>query len=189
MDAERVDKILIVEDNDHHARALVTALSTFALGIDRAGSVEEARAALLSAPPDLLIVDVALPDGTAFEVLAAARELPRLPPAIAISGRARTQDSFRLAQLGVRTFLAKPFTLPQLATAIQIALTEAPDLDPHLRVMVGRKPVREVEDDVRRVMVREAIARAGGSRRGAARLLSISRQLLQHMLRALDDGS
>jgi two-component system, response regulator RegA len=189
MGAGRVERILVVEDNDHQARALVSALLPFSADVVRANSVEQARAALVVTPPDLLIVDLTLPDGTAFEVLTTARGMPRLPPAIAISGTAGPADSFLLAQLGVRAFLAKPFTLTALAEAMRTALTRAPDLDPLLRVTVGRRPVREVEDEVRRVMVREAVARAGGSRRGAARLLSISRQLLQHIVRALDDGS
>jgi two-component system, response regulator RegA len=48
---------------------------------------------------------------------------------------------------------------------------------------VGRVPLHELEAEVRHAMLGEAIARAEGSRRGAARLLSVSRQLMQHMLR------
>ncbi|WP_437764056.1 helix-turn-helix domain-containing protein [Sorangium sp. So ce764] len=46
-----------------------------------------------------------------------------------------------------------------------------------------RRTSIQVEEQVRTILVDEALARAGGSRRKAAQLLNISRQLLQHSLR------
>jgi transcriptional regulator with PAS, ATPase and Fis domain len=62
-------------------------------------------------------------------------------------------------------------------------MSEPPDLAPHLKSAVGLVPIKSVEQTVRSTMVSEALARGGGSRRAAARVLSISRQLLQHILR------
>jgi DNA-binding NtrC family response regulator len=62
--------------------------------------------------------------------------------------------------------------------------------DIELRAMVregvGQMGVREAELVVRRTMVAEALARSGGNRRAAARMLGVSRQHLQHILRALE---
>jgi hypothetical protein len=47
--------------------------------------------------------------------------------------------------------------------------------------------IHDVEELARGTMVREALARSQGSRTGAARLLRVSRQLLQHILRGIRD--
>lgn len=52
-----------------------------------------------------------------------------------------------------------------------------------LRQTVGHKPLSDVQTEVRAVMLDEALARSQGSRRGAARRLRMSRQLLQYLLR------
>ncbi len=62
-------------------------------------------------------------------------------------------------------------------------IDELPDLTPLLRAVVGRKSVHQVEEQVRATMVAEALARANGNLSSAARMLSISRQLLQHILK------
>jgi two-component system, response regulator RegA len=184
----RAELALVVEDDDRLAQSYAAALAPWAKRIERAASVADARCWLPALRPDLLLVDIALPDGTAADVLNAAQALDRIPAAIVISGSATPVDTFALAQQGARAFLPKPITLAALEAAIATALAGAPDLAPHLRVTVGRRPVREVEDEVRRVMVKEALGQAAGSRRGAARLLAVSRQLLQHMVRALDEA-
>jgi transcriptional regulator with GAF, ATPase, and Fis domain len=51
---------------------------------------------------------------------------------------------------------------------------------------VGQLGLREMEDQVRRSMVEEALSRSAGSRRSAARLLNVTRQTLQHILRKLE---
>ncbi|WP_437598342.1 helix-turn-helix domain-containing protein [Sorangium sp. So ce590] len=85
--------------------------------------------------------------------------------------------------MGVRSFLAKPLRLEELDRAIDDALARPPDLRPQVRAAVGQTSIQEVEEQVRTIMVDEALARAGGGRRKAAQLLNISRQLLQHILR------
>lgn len=52
-----------------------------------------------------------------------------------------------------------------------------------LRASVGERTLAEIEQATRRVMVMEALARAGGTKAGAARILGVSRQFLQHILR------
>ena len=64
-------------------------------------------------------------------------------------------------------------------------LAEPPDLTPYVRASVGIVPLQHIEEHVRHTMLQEALARSGGNRRGAARMLKVSRQLLQHMLRKL----
>jgi DNA-binding NtrC family response regulator len=174
---------LVVEDDERLRSSLVDALGALRFRVVAAASVAEARERLEAATFDLVVLDVALPDGRAVDVLEiVARSVPA-PQVVAMSGAAGPDESFELATLGVRAFLKKPLVLTELEAAVRRALSEPPDLVPHLRSSVGLKPIRSVEESVRATMVDEALARGGGSRRSAAKLLGISRQLLQHILR------
>jgi DNA-binding NtrC family response regulator len=124
-----------------------------------------------------------LADGDAFDVLAALQGCTPAPLVVAISGAATPAQTFRLAELGVRGFVAKPFGLGELREAIRRAGAEPPDLTAAIRAQVGHRAIGEVSSEVRQTMLDEALARTGGSRRHAAALLKISRQLLQYLLR------
>lgn len=179
---ERI-KVAAVEDDAELRDALAAALESPAAEFRGCGTVREALVLLATWRPDIVLLDLTLPDGTAFDVLAVLRRRRPTPVTVAISGTATPPDAFRLAEAGVRAFLAKPFTMADLRAAIERATSVPPDLGLPLRGTVGHRGLQEVESETRDGMVREALARAGGSRRGAARLLRISRQLLQHILR------
>ncbi|AUX34057.1 MULTISPECIES: response regulator [Sorangium] len=174
---------LVVEDDVRLRRALRDALEARGVEVVACASVAEARAALAGGEFQGIIADVMLPDGNAVDVVERAMAYPVAPTIVAISGSASPAVSFRLAQMGVRSFLAKPLRLEELERSIDDALSRPPDLRPQVRAAVGRASIQEIEEQVRATMVDEALARAGGSRRKAAQLLSISRQLLQHILR------
>jgi len=191
---KQIQRLLIIEDDDGLRRTMTAALEGRARSVTACRTVAEALEVLsLSSsssddaalpPPDVIVLDVQLPDGDAFTILDRVAMLPMMPLIIAISGEASADQSFRLAQRGVRAFLPKPFNLAMLEQTVDSARAQGPDLIPHLRAAVGHAPVREVEDMVRQTMVTEALGRTRGSKNGAAKILRISRQLLQHMVRA-----
>jgi two-component system, response regulator RegA len=181
MPGDRLARVLVVEDDPSLMRSLQGALAARCLELRACTTVAEARGAA-GWRADLVICDVVLPDGDAFDVLDALAGAPA-PPVVAISGEAGPDQSFELSQRGVRAFLAKPFSLDGLDRAIDRALATAPELAPIARQVVGKRGLHEVEDELREVMIDQAMAQSGGSRRAAARLLGISRQLLQHALR------
>ena len=174
---------LVVEDDVRLRAALVSAMSAQGFVVREAGSVKDALAELAQSSPGLLLLDVVLPDGRALDVLRAVAQLSPTPRIIAVSGAAGPDESFALAERGVRAYLNKPINLAELEAAVGRVMSEPPDLEPHLKSAVGLVPIKTVEQTVRATMVNEALARGGGSRRAAARVLSISRQLLQHILR------
>jgi DNA-binding NtrC family response regulator len=120
---------------------------------------------------------------------ASAITVSRWPGWSAISGIASAEQAFRLAQLGVRAYLAKPFSLDDLTAAVERILQEAPEFAPLVRASVGRVPMRELQGRVRHLMIDQALARAEGSRSGAARLLDVSRQAVQQVARQRADDS
>jgi len=183
MEASNSLKVLAIEDDAELRRALGDALSSPTTEFRGCGTVRQALRMLADWAPEVLLLDVTLPDGSAFDVLEAVRRREPMPLVVAISGTATPPDAFRLAECGVRAYLQKPFGLDDIRDAIRKARQQAPDLTPLLRGTVGRRPLRDVESDVRDRLVREALARSGGNRSAAARLLRISRQHLQNILR------
>lgn len=147
------------------------------------GSLAELRLAFQEERFNLLLLDFRLQDGISTDFL---RDFPQdipFPVVVSISGEAEPAQAFHLAQLGVRSYLKKPFGLSDVEAAVERALISGSDVAPQLRATVGHRPLAELEGQVRRAMVTEALAQKGGSIRGAAGLLGISRQLLHHILK------
>jgi two-component system, response regulator RegA len=178
-------RLLIVEDDIHLREAIAAAGRSWGMEITEAGSVADARAAL-SCAPDLLLLDVRLPDGSGLECAQAARALTPAPLVIAISGAATPEESFALAQVGVRAFVSKPVTLEGLRQAFLRALETPDDLGVHAVAQVGKVPVQTVTQAVRKAMVRQALALTKGNRTETAALLGVTRQAVQQMIRDLD---
>jgi DNA-binding NtrC family response regulator len=175
---------LIVEDNAGLAATLVDIVRQRATLVNHAGSVAEATRWLEDSQPGLVVLDFKLPDGTGLDVLELLAPRSPQPVVVAVSGEATPEESFRLARAGVRCFLRKPFGLDAIRAALDEALDTSPDPMVEVRGAVGHIGIKELEFEVRRAMVSEALAKSGGSVRGAAALLGISRQLLQHILKA-----
>jgi DNA-binding NtrC family response regulator len=176
----QLKRVLIVED-DAALRPPSRRVTDWGARVLEAGST--GGQALLAAAPDLLLVDLHLPDEPAFTVIEAAAQLWPKPLCVAISGRASPEQAFRLAQLGVRAYVGKPFSLDELQQAVERAYREAPRLESLIAACVGRVPLRELQEHLRKVMVLQALALSEGSRSETARLLAVSRQAIQQMLR------
>lgn len=145
-------------------------------------TIADATALVRSCCPDVMIVDL---DATSFDAFHALLTDPQtLAPAyVVVASDIDPTHAFQLAQLGVRALLKKPLVQAELAEAVRTAIENAPDLTPYLRTVVGHLPIHEIERAARQTMMREALARSHGSKTGAARMLQVSRQLLQHMVR------
>ncbi|WIG97699.1 response regulator [Myxococcus sp. SDU36] len=178
----RIRHLLVVEDASCLARAIEEALRARVERCTHAASLAAARQVLQHDAPDAVILDVSLPDGESIELLAPLCALEPLPHVIAISGTATAEQAFQLAQAGVRAFLPKPLDLARLESVWLETLARPPDLVTALRASAGRVPLHGFESLVRDTLVDEALAKSDGSVRGAAKLLRISRQLLQHIL-------
>ena len=183
MSVVSVSKALIVEDDRNLRRTLARIVATRSDSVRAVSTRRDALKVLCDWRPDLLLLDVRLPDGDAIRLLSEASACAPLPRTIAMSALADAPDGFALGQLGVAVFLRKPLSLADVEAAIDKALTMPPDIAPMIRSAVGTLGLKNVETQVRGTMIEEALSRTGGSRRGAARLLDVSRQFLQHALR------
>jgi DNA-binding NtrC family response regulator len=178
-------RALVVEDDAVLGRAITRALEEWGNEVTWCTTLEDALAASRT-PPDLVIIDVALPDGSGVTL---AQELSRQRPAplvIAMSGRASASEAFQLGSLGVRGYLPKPVSFTDLVATIDSVLETAPDLSPLLVASVGRRGFQDVQEQVRRTMAEQALAVARGNRTEAARLLGVTRQAVQQLIRNFD---
>ncbi|HTO69047.1 MAG TPA: response regulator [Myxococcota bacterium] len=181
------ERVLIVEDHKPLRTAIARAARGWGSEVLEAGTMREGLD-LLGQLPDLVIVDVALPDGHAQPIVEQAVRMRPAPAVVAMSGQASADESFQLARAGARRYLPKPISLEELTRSVEGALRDPPKLDPFVTAHVGNTPLREVQSEVRRVMIEQALAKANNSRSGAARLLDLTRQAVQQIVRELDAG-
>jgi two-component system response regulator RegA len=175
-------RVLIVEDDRALCAAIARLARDWGTEVWQAHSVSEATR-LMAQHPDLMIIDVRLPDGDAFDLVELASRSKPAPVVVATSGQASAEEAFRLGQLGVRAYVSKPFSGESLSAEVEAALRAKPSLEPWITGQVGQTPLREVQNEVRRVMFDQALALSDGSRSGAARLLHVSRQAVQQVMR------
>lgn len=102
-----MQKILCVEDSSVTAQLLKTLLSGYDVTI--AKSLQEARASLAKDKFSLLLLDIELPDGTGFELMAELGDNVRFTPVIFLTGRLDFASKASAFALGADDFIVKPF--------------------------------------------------------------------------------
>lgn len=178
-------RIVVVEDDVDLAQAIARAVVALDPKPEVAGTVAEALLCLQRAPT-LIVCDVGLPDGSGLQVAEAAARMRPMPSIIAISGTATPEEAFALARFGVSGYLQKPLVLSELRQTLDEVLAAPPDLQPLATSWVGRLSMHEVQGRVRRAMVEQALALSDGNRTNASRLLQVTRQAVQQMVRELE---
>ena len=106
-------RILVVEDEDGIRSALVRALTQAGWTANGADTLAAARAAAAAAPPQVLVSDLKLPDGSGLDL---ARELG--VPFVMLSGFATFDDAVAALRLGAADFLTKPAPIRDLKRAL-----------------------------------------------------------------------
>ena len=114
-------RILVVEDHGETLQALSRLLSHFGHDVSVADGAQNARDMISSREFDVLLCDIALPDGNGYDLIAEAKR-KRSVKAVAISGFAATEDVERGRKAGFDFHLAKPVDFHELRTVLgQIA--------------------------------------------------------------------
>jgi len=114
-------RILIVEDDDKLARVIGDNLRFAGYEVRAAGDGREAVVCLRTFQPDLVLLDLMLPDRSGFELCGILRQEGRTPIVI-LSARAQKADKLRGLKLGADDYLTKPFDLDELLARIQAVL-------------------------------------------------------------------
>ena len=116
--------VLVVEDEPQMRRFLGTTLRAREYQVVEAGTAREALAQVAGRNPDVILLDLGLPDGDGLEV---ARQVRRSGPTpiIVISARGREHDKVAALDLGADDYLTKPFGVHELLARIRVALRHA----------------------------------------------------------------
>jgi putative two-component system response regulator len=114
-------RILIVDDDEQVRGLLRRVLAAAGYSIEELSSAEDALARIREDPPDLVLLDLNLPDKSGHEVLEAVRSEPatRLLPVVMITGSASTAERLRAQSVGVTDFLTKPFSSEELLPRVR----------------------------------------------------------------------
>ncbi|HET6628860.1 MAG TPA: hybrid sensor histidine kinase/response regulator [Woeseiaceae bacterium] len=115
-------RILLIEDHVDSANTMAALLQAQCCATEIAGTLEEAVSAVEQHKFDLIVSDLALPDGTGYELI---RKLPHRVPAVALSGLGSPQDRQRSVRAGFVEHLVKPVTISALSSAILRAVNSA----------------------------------------------------------------
>jgi two-component system KDP operon response regulator KdpE len=122
-------KILVIDDEPQIRRALRVGLEQNNYQVFLAASGEEGLDLAASRSPDLVILDLAMPGKSGFDVCRELREWTKVP-IIVLSVRDREEDKIKALDLGADDYLTKPFGIGELlARARAVMRRQVPDED------------------------------------------------------------
>jgi two-component system KDP operon response regulator KdpE len=126
------DTVLVVEDDPQMRRYLRTTLAGQGYRLVEAETLSDGGRRAAESTPDLVLLDLGLPDGDGLALLALLRTWTRVP-VIVLSARGREADKVAALDRGADDYLTKPFGAGELHARIRVALrharaaTRAPD--------------------------------------------------------------
>jgi len=164
-------RILVVDDERAIRRYLHVALNAQGYTVYEANSGKEAINSAIADRPDLIILDLGLPDLDGIEVTRQLREWSKIP-IIVLSVRERETDKISALDVGADDYLTKPFSTGELMARMRAALrhTTQSAVDPvfeidNLKVDLTRRQVKidneeisltPTEYDLLRILVQNA---------------------------------
>jgi DNA-binding NtrC family response regulator len=131
-------KALIVEDDESFRTSLEGLVRSEGFEVRGARTLEEAREALDDVPPDLLLIDLVMPDGNGLELLRARGAGDA--DGIVVTGYPSVDSAVEALRVGARDYLTKPLDTERLR-AVLARVLRAREADREL--VVGDEPARE----------------------------------------------
>ena len=154
---------LLVDDDSDAAETMAMLIANEGFTVATAGSLRDARRQMALQEPDIVLLDLMLPDGSGMELFNDARQLPNAE-LVLITGHASLETSIQALRLGAADYLVKPMSLKQLQgvlsrvtkpSALKAAagdLESVLEADGHFAGMWGRSdPMRRVYRQIVRV--------------------------------------
>ena len=115
-------KLLVVEDEPNIRELLATSLRFAGFEVETADNGESALALAEQHEPDLVVLDVMLPDVDGFEVTRRLRERGRLQPIVFVTARDAIGDKVQGLTVGGDDYVTKPFSLEEVIARIRAVL-------------------------------------------------------------------
>jgi len=148
-------RILVIEDEPQMQKYLATSLANEGYLTLEARTGTEGVSLARTHNPDLVLLDLGLPDVDGMEVTRALRELSA-KPIIVISARGQEEDKVRALDVGADDYLTKPFGTSELMARIRVALRHASRSKEESTEPVLKVGELELDLDKRRVVMRGA---------------------------------
>jgi two-component system, OmpR family, KDP operon response regulator KdpE len=144
-------RVLVVDDEPGILRAVQTNLGRHDYRVETAGTGQTALDVYNRIRPDLVLLDLGLPDMDGLDVLRAIRERASTP-VVVLSAREAERDKVTALDLGADDYLTKPFGVNELLARVRVALRHA------AHPSAGTEPIirlgeLEIDLDRRRVAV------------------------------------
>jgi two-component system OmpR family response regulator len=119
---DRSTRVLVVDDEENITFLLGSALRHFGFDVTTAASGRQGLDAVREFAPDLVLLDVMLPDLDGFEVCRRMRRDGERVPVLFLTARDATEDRVRGLTLGGDDYVAKPFSLEEVVARIHAIL-------------------------------------------------------------------
>src|SRR5260221_281393 len=136
-EAPRIPRVLIVEDDPALLRALRITLRARGYDVRVASAGREALAEARHRPPDVVVLDLGLPDLDGTEVIRELRGWSSTP-VIVLSGRAGSEDKIGALDAGANDYVTKPFDMEELLARLRAALRRDDRSPRGARFTIGR---------------------------------------------------
>src|SRR5215218_4968479 len=142
-------RILVVDDEPNILDVLSMALRFQGFEVETAATGEEALAAAASFKPQLMVLDIMLPDMEGFDVARRLGAQRAEVPIIFLTARDATEDKIRGLTTGGDDYVTKPFSLEELIARVRTVLRRSGAAEPESSRLVFED--LELDDDTREV--------------------------------------
>lgn len=116
---EKQLKILVVEDDKYIANFIAVSLEKDGYGLLCAQSADEGLFLFASHHPDIVLLDLGLPDKDGLEVIKAIRDSSDVPIMV-VSARGQEKEKIEALDLGANDYITKPFFMGELMARIRV---------------------------------------------------------------------
>ncbi len=140
-------RVLLLEDDVETARAVSSGLTSRGYEVAHAADVPAARSLLADRTFDVAVLDVMVPGGSGYDVLAELRSSDTRLPVLVLTARDQVEDRVEGLRLGADDYLVKPFAFLELAARIEALMRR-----PATRVETIRVADLEVDPMRRRAL-------------------------------------
>ncbi len=131
--------VLVVDDEESYRQALASGLTREGFAVESAGDGHEALRLFHRIHPDLVLLDVMLPDQSGIEICQQMRALKPVP-IIMVTARDSEVDVVLGLELGASDYVAKPFRLRELVARMRAVLRRGVAVAEHSRRSSARRP-------------------------------------------------
>lgn len=132
----RKSKVLVIDDDERLNALLTRYMDRFGFAVQSATDPRAGLRILKSDPPEIVILDVMLPEMDGFAVCRKVRETSRVP-IIMLTARGEVMDRILGLELGADDYLAKPFEPRELVARVQAVLRRGAPSEIQERMRIG----------------------------------------------------